>query len=66
MSGFTTSLNETSSDGRIHSGTGGYEVKLLMEGIGNVEVLSDPDGKYPVVYKLTFEKTNYETIDFEN
>lgn len=66
MSGFTTSLNETSSDGRIHSGTGGYEVKLLMEGIGNVEVLSDPDSKYPVVYKLTFEKTNYETIDLEN
>ena len=63
MSGFTTALNEDASDGTLHSGQGGFEIKSLMEGLGTVEVISQPDAKFPVIYKLTFEKTNFETID---
>ncbi|MBD5387249.1 N-6 DNA methylase [bacterium] len=63
MSGFTTALNEDASDGTLHSGQGGFEIKSLMEGLGTVEVVSQPDAEFPVIYKLTFEKTNFETID---
>lgn len=63
MSGFTTALNEDASDGTLHSGQGGFEIKSLMEGLGTVEVISQPDEEFPVIYKLTFEKTNFETID---
>ena len=63
MSGFTTALNEDASDGTLHSGQGGFEIKSLMEGLGTVEVISQPDAEFPVIYKLTFEKTNFETID---
>lgn len=63
MSGFTTALNENASDGTLHSGQGGFEIKSLMNGLGNVEVISQPDAEFPVIYKLTFEKTNFETID---
>lgn len=63
MSGFTTALNENASDGTLHSGQGGFEIKSLMEGLGTVEVISQPDAEFPVIYKLTFEKTNFETID---
>ncbi len=64
MSGFTTALNENASDGTLHSGQGGFEIKSLMEGLGSVEVISQPDSEFPVIYKLTFEKTNFETINF--
>lgn len=63
MSGFTTALNENSNDGTLHSGQGGYEIKSLMEGLGSVEVISRPDEEFPVIYKLTFEKTNFEMIN---
>lgn len=63
MSGFTTALNENASDGTLHSGQGGFEIKSLMEGLGTVEVISQPDAEFPVIYKLTFEKTNFETIN---
>ncbi len=63
MSGFTTALNENAHDGTLHSGQGGFEIKSLMEGLGAVEVISQPDAEFPVIYKLTFEKTNFETID---
>lgn len=63
MSGFTTALNENASDGTLHSGQGGFEIKSLMDGLGNVEVISQPDAEFPVIYKLTFEKTNFETIN---
>lgn len=63
MSGFTTALNENASDGTLHSGQGGFEIKSLMEGLGTVEVISQPDAEFPVIYKLTFEKINFETID---
>ena len=63
MSGFTTALNENTSDGTLHSGQGGFEIKSLMEGLGTVEVISQPDAEFPVIYKLTFEKTNFETIN---
>lgn len=65
MSGFTTALNKDAADGNLHSGQGGFEIKSLMEGLGlgSVEVISQPDEEFPVIYKLTFEKTNFETID---
>lgn len=63
MSGFTTALNENAHDGTLHSGQGGFEIKSLMEGLGAVEVISQPDAEFPVIYKLTFEKTNFETIN---
>lgn len=62
MSGFTTALNENASDGTLHSGQGGFEIKSLMEGLGTVEVISQPDAEFPVIYKLTFEKTNFESF----
>ena len=63
MSGFTTALNEDASDGTLHSGQGGFEIKSLMEGLGTVEVISQPDAEFPVIYKLIFEKTNCEAIN---
>ena len=65
MSGFSTSHNGTAADGTLHSGHGGYEIKSLMEGLGSVQVLSLPGEDFPVVYKLVFEKTNFETIDLD-
>lgn len=66
MSGFTTALNKDAEDGTLHSGQGGYEIKSLMEGLGSVEVISEPEADFPVIYKLTFEKTNFETIELED
>ncbi len=63
MSGFTTALHGKAEDGTTHSGQGGFEIKSLMEGLGSVEVISVPDSEFPVVYKLTFEKTNFATVD---
>lgn len=63
MSGFSTALNENAADGKLHSGQGGFEIKSLMEGLGTVEVISQPEAEFPVIYKLTFEKTNFETIN---
>lgn len=58
MSGFSTALNENSSEGTLHFGQGGFEIKSLMAGLGSVEVISEPDAEFPVIYKLTFTKTN--------
>lgn len=58
MRGFSTAFNESSSDGTLHSGQGGYEIKSLMEGLGSVEVKSEPDAEFPVIYRLTFTNTN--------
>lgn len=58
MSGFSTAFNESSSDGTLHSGQGGFEIKSLMEGLGSVEVKSEPDAEFPVIYRLTFTNTN--------
>lgn len=63
MSGFTTALNENASDGTLHFGQGGFEIKTLMDGLGDVKVISQPDAEFPVIYKLIFEKTNFETIN---
>ena len=65
MSGFTTALHGKAKDGTTHSGRGGFEVKSLMEGLGSVEVISAPDSEFPVIYKLTFEKTNFASVDLE-
>lgn len=58
MSGFSTSLNEIAADGTLHSGQGGFEIKSLMEGLGSVEILSEPEAEFPVIYKMTFTNTN--------
>lgn len=62
MSGFSTALNESSSEGTLHSGQGGFEIKSLMEGLGSVEVKSEPDEEFPVIYRLTFTNTNIVRI----
>jgi type I restriction enzyme M protein len=56
MSGFTTALNEVSGDGTLHSGHGGFEIKSLMESLGAVKVISQPEEEFPVAYRLTFRK----------
>lgn len=61
--GFTTALNPSNHMGIIHSGQGGFEIKELMEGIGTVRVISDPDSEFSVRYELVFTNTNYEIID---
>lgn len=61
MSGYSTELNTNGSDGNLHSGIGGFEIKSLMEGFGSVEVMSLPESDFPVIYKLTFNKTNLES-----
>lgn len=66
MSGFTTALNQDAENGTLHSGQGGFEIKSLMEGLGSVEVISEPDSEFPVIYKLTFEKTNFESLNLED
>jgi hypothetical protein len=58
MSGFSTALNESSSEGTLHSGQGGFEIKSLMEGLGSVEVKSEPNAEFPVIYRLIFTNTN--------
>lgn len=63
MSGFSTSLNERAADGTFHSGQGGFEIKSLMDGLGSVEILSEPEGEFPVIYKLTFTNTNTVRIN---
>lgn len=63
MRGYTTSLNKDGVDNNIHSGQGGYEIKTLMDGYGKAEVISNPGSPFSVVYKLTFEKTNSETLN---
>ena len=52
--GFSTSLNA-----KGHQGIGGNEIKSIMSELGNVEIISNPEGAFPVGYKLTFKKTNY-------
>lgn len=52
--GFSTSLNE-----KGHQGIGGNEIKSIMSELGSVEIISNPEGAFPVGYKLTFKKTNY-------
>ena len=59
MSGFTTALHKGDSVKSQHFGQGGFEIKSLMEGFGNVEIISQPEEEYPVIYKLTFEKTDF-------
>lgn len=62
MSGFSTALNEDSSEGIHHFGQGGFEIKSLMDGLGSVEVISEPEAEFPVIYKLTFTNTKTEKI----
>ena len=52
--GFSMALNE-----KGHQGTGGAETKSIMSELGDVEVISNPEDKFPVGYKLTFIRTNY-------
>lgn len=58
MSGYSTALNEDAPDGTLHSGHGCFQIKSLMEGLGSVDIISEPDEEFPVIYKLTFKKTN--------
>jgi sensor histidine kinase regulating citrate/malate metabolism len=64
MSGFSTALNldAGAGNGTLHSGHGGHEIKMLMEDLGSVKVISKPDEEFTVIYQLTFNKTNWETV----
>lgn len=49
----------TSGDTSEHFGIGGYEIKKLMREFGgDVELVSNPQDKYPVIYRLIFHHTN--------
>jgi type I restriction enzyme M protein len=65
MSGFSTALNKDAGtgNGSLHSGFGCYEIKMLMEDLGSVKVISQPQDEFTVIYKLTFKKTNWETAN---
>jgi type I restriction enzyme M protein len=56
MSGFSTALNQDAGagNGTLHSGHGGHEIKMLMEELGSVKVLSHPEDEFTVIYQLTF------------
>jgi type I restriction enzyme M protein len=60
--GFTTELSSNNKNGKIHSGQGGFEIKELMNGLGKVKVISDPDSEYPVIYELTFTDINCQRV----
>lgn len=51
------------SGGKDHAGIGCYQVKDLMEEFGGkAEIISTPDEEFTVTYKLTFTKTDLESI----
>lgn len=52
--GFSTMFNVNG-----HNGIGGSESKSIMEKFGNIEIVSNPNERFPVTYKLTFNKTNF-------
>ena len=67
MSDFSTALKQKANDGSLHFGIGGFEIKSLMEGLGAVEVISQPDAEYPVIYKLTFNDVSFQEVNlFDN
>lgn len=63
MRGFTTALNSDYGQDSVHFGQGGFEIKSLMNGYGKAEIINNSGDEFPVVYKLTFEKTNSEVVN---
>lgn len=63
MSDFSTALKQKANDGSLHFGIGGFEIKSLMEGLGSVEVISQPRAEFPVIYKLTFDNVSFEEVN---
>ena len=51
--GFSTMFNVNG-----HNGIGGSELKSIMEKFGNIEIISNPNERFPITYKLTFKNTN--------
>ena len=66
MSDFSTALKQKANDGSLHFGIGGFEIKSLMEDIGSVEVISQPDAEYPVIYKLTFNDVSFQEVNLSD
>ena len=61
--GFSTSLNESTKDGKEHHGLGGYDTRnILKKYNASVEIISTPNEEYTVTYVLTFTKTNIEDV----
>lgn len=52
--GFSTMFNVNG-----HNGIGGSETKSIMKKMGDIEIISNPDERFPVTYKLTFKNTNF-------
>ncbi len=54
-----TIYGHTSGDTNKHWGIGGYEIKRLMEEFGDsLEIISEPNAEFTVIYKLIFHDTN--------
>ncbi len=54
-----TIYGHTSGNANTHLGIGGYEIKRLMEEFGdNLEIISEPNSEFTVIYKLIFHDTN--------
>lgn len=66
MSDFSTALRQQANDGSLHFGIGGFEIKSLMEDIGSVEVISQPDAEFPVIYKLTFNDVSFQEVNLSD
>ena len=57
--GLTTEHTRTTDASKSHFGIGGYEIKKLMtEFNGDVEILSTPEERFTVTYRLIFHNTN--------
>lgn len=57
--GLTTEHSRTTDASMSHFGIGGYEIKKLMtEFDGDVEIISTPNEKFTVTYRLVFHNTN--------
>lgn len=57
--GFSTSLNESTKDGKVHHGLGGYDIRnILKKYKASVKIISTPNEEYTVTYVLTFTQTD--------
>lgn len=68
--GYTTALNEidtTSSDGSVHSGIGGYDIRnILKKYHGDVEIISNPESDFPVMYRITFNNVEIPETEWKD
>ena len=57
-----TVYGQTSGNSNTHFGIGGYEIKKLMEEFGDkLEIISEPENEFTVIYRLIFHDTNIDS-----